>query len=78
MYAAPYPTVHPSLDFNPRLPSPRLSLILSADTVADLHVYVDSLDVSMMVADPQTKQYAPKGKDYIKSQLLVKMKSAAM
>ena len=43
-----------------------------------MHVYVDSLDVSMMVADPQTKQYAPKGKDYIKSQLLVKMKSAAM
>ena len=42
---------------------------------ADLHVYVDSLhDLSILVADPQTKQYAPKGKDFIKGQLLARLK----
>jgi hypothetical protein len=47
-------------------------------TVADLHVYVDSMhDMSMLIADPQTKQYAPKGKDFIKSQLLARLKQAA-
>eukprot|EP00966_Prymnesium_polylepis_P104816 2428101-Prymnesium_polylepis.1 len=47
-------------------------------TVADLHTYVDSLhDLSMLVADPQTKQYAPKGKDFIKSQLMMRIKQAA-
>ena len=47
-------------------------------SVADLHTYVDSLeDVSLMVADHVTKQYAPKGKDFLKNQLLQKLKSAA-
>jgi len=47
-------------------------------TVADLHTYVDSLfDVSMMVADPATKQYSPKGKGYLKQQLLEKLRAAA-
>jgi hypothetical protein len=45
---------------------------------ADLHVYVDSMhDLSILVADPQTKQYAPKGKDFIKGQLLARLKQAA-
>jgi len=34
-------------------------------------------DVSLLVADPQTKQYAPRGKDFLKSQLLQRLKSAA-
>ena len=47
-------------------------------SVADLHTYVDSLsDISLMTLDPQTKQYAPKGKDYVKTQLLQKLKGAA-
>ncbi|KAL1521787.1 hypothetical protein AB1Y20_021440 [Prymnesium parvum] len=47
-------------------------------TVADLHVYVDSLhDLSILVADPQTKQYAPKGKEFIKQQLMDRIKQAA-
>jgi len=47
-------------------------------SVADLHLYVDSMaDVSLLVADPQTKQYAPRGKDFLKSQLLQRLKSAA-
>ena len=41
-------------------------------SVADLHAYVDGMhDVSLMVADPQTKQYAPKGKGFLKSQVCV-------
>lgn len=47
-------------------------------SVADLHQYVDSMaDVSLLVADPQTKQYAPRGKDFLKSQILQRLKSAA-
>ena len=47
-------------------------------TVADLHTYIDSLfDVSLMVSDPATKQYAPRGKAYLKSQLMEKLKKAA-
>lgn len=47
-------------------------------SVADLHTYVDSFhDLSLMVSNPQTKEYSPKGKDFLKSQLLQKFKSAA-
>ena len=47
-------------------------------SVADLHKYVDSLyDISLMIADPVTKQYAPKGKDFLKTGILNKLKSAA-
>ena len=47
-------------------------------SVADLHAYVDGMhDVSLMVADPQTKQYAPHGKEYIKGAILTHLKKAA-
>ena len=47
-------------------------------SVADLHVYVDSLkDASLMTLDPQTRQYVPRGKDYIKSALMQKLKGQA-
>lgn len=47
-------------------------------SVADLHVYVDALkDASLMTLDPQTRQYMPRGKDFIKSQLMQKLKGQA-
>lgn len=47
-------------------------------SVADLHKYVDSLwDVSLMVSDPATKQYAPRGKPFLKDKLLEKLRAAA-
>jgi len=47
-------------------------------TVADLHVYIDALhDLSALVLDPASKQYAPRGKDFIKSELLKRLKQAA-
>ena len=47
-------------------------------SVADLHTYVDSMhDLSLMVADPQTKQYAPKGKAFLKSQLMARLTKQA-
>mmetsp|Transcript_43788 Transcript_43788/g.115064 ORF Transcript_43788/g.115064 Transcript_43788/m.115064 type:complete len:184 (+) Transcript_43788:30-581(+) len=47
-------------------------------SVADLNTYIDSLfDVSLMVSDPATKQYAPKGKAFLKGQLMQKLTSAA-
>ena len=46
-------------------------------SVADLQQYVDSMhDVSLMVVDPQTKQYSPKGKAFLKQQLMQRLKSA--
>mmetsp|Transcript_46664 Transcript_46664/g.77188 ORF Transcript_46664/g.77188 Transcript_46664/m.77188 type:complete len:152 (-) Transcript_46664:406-861(-) len=48
-------------------------------TVQDLHVYVDSLfDLSAMVLDPSTKQYQPRGKDFLKAQMLQRLKSSAV
>merc|ERR1719240_2616002 len=42
-------------------------------TVADLQTYVDSLyDCSVLLADAKTKQYDPKGKDFLKQQLMQK------
>lgn len=47
-------------------------------TVADLQTYVDSLyDCSVLLADAKTKQYEPKGKDFLKQQLMQKFRSAA-
>lgn len=47
-------------------------------SVADLHKYVDSMhDLSMMIADPQTKQYAPKGKAFLKQQLMNRLAKQA-
>lgn len=47
-------------------------------SVADLHAYVDSMhDISILVADPQTKQYKPNGKAFLKQLLLNRLKSAA-
>ena len=46
-------------------------------SVADLQKYVDSMhDVSMLVSDPQTKQYAPKGKAFIKNSIMQRLKSS--
>lgn len=46
-------------------------------SVADLQQYVDSMhDVSLMVSDANTKQYAPRGKAFLKSQLMTRLKSA--
>jgi len=43
-------------------------------SVADLHKYVDSLfDVSLMVNDPATNTYAPRGKPFLKDKLLEKL-----
>ncbi|KAL3922816.1 MAG: hypothetical protein SGPRY_004426 [Prymnesium sp.] len=43
-----------------------------------LHIYIDSLhDLSMLVADPQTGQYAPKGKAQIKQQLMQRIQKSA-
>lgn len=44
----------------------------------DLHVYVDGLsDLSMLVRDAKTSQYAPHGKAWIKGQILSRLKAAA-
>ena len=46
-------------------------------SVADLQTYVDSMyDVSLMVSAPNTRQYVPKGKDFLKQQCLQRLKSA--
>ena len=46
-------------------------------SVADLQQYVDSMhDISLLVSDPQTKQYAPKGKAFLKQMLMSRLKSA--
>ena len=43
-------------------------------SVAALHKYVDSLfDVSLMVNDPATNTYAPRGKPFLKDKLLEKL-----
>ena len=47
-------------------------------SAADLHKYIDDLaDLSILVLDPQTKQYAPHGKEYIKNAILTHLKKAA-
>ena len=47
-------------------------------SAADLHAYIDELtDLSVLVLDPQTKQYAPHGKEYIKGAILTHLKKAA-
>ena len=47
-------------------------------SAADLHAYIDELtDLSVLVLDPQTKQYAPHGKDFIKNAILAHLKKAA-
>ena len=47
-------------------------------SAADLHAYIDELsDLSVLVLDPQTKQYAPHGKEYIKNAILAHLKKAA-
>ena len=47
-------------------------------SAADLHAYIDELtDLSILVLDPQTKQYAPHGKEYIKNAILTHLKKAA-
>lgn len=47
-------------------------------SAADLHAYIDELtDLSVLVLDPQTKQYAPHGKEYIKNAILTHLKKAA-
>lgn len=47
-------------------------------TVADVHKYIDGMhDMSMMVFDPQTTQYAPRGKPFLKSQIMNRLKGAA-
>ena len=47
-------------------------------SAADLHKYIDDLaDLSVLVLDPQTKQYAPHGKEYIKNAILTHLKKAA-
>ena len=44
----------------------------------DLHVYVDGLsDLSMLVRDAKTSQYAPHGKAWVKGQILSRLKAAA-
>ena len=41
-------------------------------------MYVDGLsDLSMLVRDAKTSQYAPHGKAWIKSQILTRLKAAA-
>ena len=46
-------------------------------SVADLQQFVDSMhDVSLMVSDAATKQYAPKGKAFLKQMLMSRLKSA--
>ena len=48
-------------------------------SAADLQKYVDSMhDVSMLVSDPQTKQYAPKGKAFIKSAIMSRLKASVV
>merc|ERR1712087_20391 len=48
-------------------------------TVHDLHTYVDSVhDLSVMVYDKNTRHYAPRGKPFIKAQLLARLKAAAV
>jgi hypothetical protein len=47
-------------------------------SVADLHTYIDGMhDLSMLVADPQTKQYAPKGKAFVKAELMKRLAKQA-
>jgi hypothetical protein len=47
-------------------------------SVADLHLYIDNMhDLSMLVADPQTKQYAPKGKAFLKAELMKRLSKQA-
>lgn len=47
-------------------------------TVADLHKYVDSMsDATLMIINEQTRQYAPKNKDFLKSQIMSRLRGAA-
>jgi hypothetical protein len=44
----------------------------------DLHQYIDSMsDLSVMMADPKTKQYVPRGKQFVKQAVLGRLKQAA-
>ena len=44
----------------------------------DLHQYIDSMsDLSMLLADPKTKQYMPRGKQFVKQAVLARLKQAA-
>jgi len=44
----------------------------------DLHQYIDSLtDLSVLMADPKTKQYMPRGKQFVKQAVLGRLKQAA-
>ena len=41
-------------------------------------MYVDSMsDLSMLVRDAKTSQYAPHGKAWVKAQILARLKAAA-
>ena len=47
-------------------------------TVKDLHAYIDQLaDLSALVYSPTEKLYAPRGKEFIKQQLLLRLQAAA-
>ena len=58
-------------ELNPTVPTISYS-------AADLHTYIDQLaDLSVLMLDPATKQYAPHGKEYVKQQLLTHLKKLA-
>ena len=47
-------------------------------SAADLHQYIDELsDLSVLILDPATKQYAPHGKPFVKAQVLAYLKKQA-
>jgi len=47
-------------------------------TVMDLHTYIDEMaDLSALVYSPAEKLYAPRGKDFLKKQLLLRLQAAA-
>jgi hypothetical protein len=46
--------------------------------VKDLHSYIDQLaDLSALVYTPSEKLYAPRGKEFLKEQLLLRLQAAA-